>query len=329
MEENSVRARAVCRVGFVGTGGVAARHAGILATFDDAEIVAVTDLDHDRGAAFAHAHGGRAVPDVAALIEAGVDAVYVCVPPFAHGKAEMALADAEVALFVEKPLALDERTAQQISDRIAAAGVVSRVGHHWRCAESVRQARELLAGRTVRQVSGYWLDTVPPVPWWTDRARSGGPLVEQAVHVLDLARVLVGEVDEVYALSAGPPESGTTDVAISGVLRFAGGAVGTVSTTCALAGKLRAGLEVVADGLAVGVGEDRLHVGDGISTRTRRFDPGTARRAADREFLDAVRDGGSAPSALGLPDHAEAMHSHRLACALARSVTTRAPEVAR
>jgi myo-inositol 2-dehydrogenase/D-chiro-inositol 1-dehydrogenase len=329
MAGNSVRWRARCRIGFVGTGAVATRHAGILASFDDAEIVAVTDLDHDRAAAFAQARGGRAVPDVAALIDAGVDAAYVCVPPFAHGAAEPALAAAGIALFVEKPLALDVPTAQQISDRIAAAGVVSRVGHHWRCAEPVRRARDLLAGRTVRQVSGYWLDKVPPVPWWTDRARSGVALVEQAVHILDLARALVGEVDEVYALSAGPPEGGTTDVATSGVLRFAGGAVGTVSTTCALAGKLRAGLEIVADGLVVGVGEDWLHVGDGISTRRRRFDPGTARRAADREFLDAVRGDGSPPAPLGLPDHAEALRSHRLACALATSVGTRVPEAAR
>jgi predicted dehydrogenase len=60
-----------------------------------------------------------------------------------------------------------------------------------------------MAGRTVRLVHGTWLDKVPPVAWWTDPTRSGGQVVEQAVHVLDLARVLVGEVREVTA--AGGP----------------------------------------------------------------------------------------------------------------------------
>ena len=42
--------------------------------------------------------------------------------------------------------------------------------------------------RPVRLVTGAWLDKVPPVAWWPRRDRSGGPVVEQAAHVLDLAR---------------------------------------------------------------------------------------------------------------------------------------------
>ena len=145
--------------------------------------------------------------------------------------------------------------------------------------------------------------------------------------MLDLARVLVGEVAEVHAASAGPVDGGTTDVATAAVLRFAGGAVGTVATTCALAGKQRAGLEIVADGLVVGVGEDWLEVGDGTGSERTTDDPMTARTAADREFLDVLRGAAPAPGALALPDHAEALRSHRLACALARSLRTGAPEV--
>ena len=81
--------------------------------------------------------------------------------------------------------------------------MLTRVGHHWRCAEPVARARELLAHRTVRLVSGTWWDKVPPVSWWLHQARSGGPVVEQAIHLLDLARVLVGEVEVVQASASG------------------------------------------------------------------------------------------------------------------------------
>lgn len=317
MPSSSAAEDSACRIGFVGTGGVAARHAEVLAGFADVELVAATDVDPARAEAFVAAHGGRAVPDVGALVEQGLDAVYVCVPPFAHGEPERVLATAGLPLFVEKPLGVDVAAAERVAADLG--GVLTRVGHHWRCGEPLREARRLLAGRTVRLVSGSWWDKVPPVAWWSDRERSGGPLVEQAVHVLDAMRVLVGEVEEVCAASAGPAEGGSADAATAALLRFAGGAVGTVSTTCVLNAKHRAGLEVVADGIVVAFGEDWLEAG---GTR-REIDPWPAKVAADRAFVDAVRGG---PGDDDLPDHAEALRSHRLACALARSAATGRPE---
>jgi myo-inositol 2-dehydrogenase/D-chiro-inositol 1-dehydrogenase len=315
---------ATCRIGFVGTGGVAARHAGILAGFDDVVLVAATDVDPRRAAEFAHPHGMSVVPDVAALLARHVDAVYVGVPPFAHGALEAELATAGVALFIEKPLAIDEATAEEIGQRLAAAGVLTRVGHHWRCATPVHRARELLAGREIRLVSAAWWDKVPPVGWWTDRSRSGGPLVEQAVHLLDTARVLVGDVAQVHTLSAGPVPGGSVDAATAAVLRFASGAVGTLTSTCVLNGKHRAGLEIVADGLVIGVGEDWLEVhdgGKGVGERRVEWDPWPARVAADRVFVDAVRGRETDPDR-SPPDYPEALRSHRVACALARSATS-------
>jgi len=318
---------AICRIGFVGTGGVATRHATILGGFDDVELVAATDVDPIRADAFARTHGVRAVPDVAALCGLDLHAVYIGVPPSAHGATEAELAAAGLALFVEKPLGADQATAEWVAGRLRTTPVLTRVGHHWRCAEPVREAVRLLAGRRVRLATATWLDKIPPVPWWTDRARSGGPIIEQAAHVLDLLRVLVGEVTTVHAVSAGPVPDGSVDAATAAVLTFAGGAVGTVTTSCVLGRKHRAGVEIVADGLVLGVGEDWLEVG----SQRREFDPWTARVAADRAFVDALRgrasrrspDGESSP--LALPDHAEALHTHRLACALARSAATGAP----
>ncbi|MEK8105106.1 Gfo/Idh/MocA family oxidoreductase [Micromonospora sp. M12] len=67
----------------------------------------------------------------------------------------------------------------------------------------------------------------------------GGPVVEQAAHVLDLIRVLAGEVTEVTAYGNGtpPPVDGADiDSVTTAALRFANGAVGTLSAACVLAG---------------------------------------------------------------------------------------------
>jgi myo-inositol 2-dehydrogenase/D-chiro-inositol 1-dehydrogenase len=331
MRLNAPTNRPVCRIGFVGTGGVATRHAHVLSSFDDVALVAATDVDVSRAAAFAAEFGMTTADGVEGLLAHDLHAVYVCVPPFAHGpadtSAEAQLAAAGVAVFVEKPLAVDLDTAEAVGAHLSRAGVLTRVGHHWRCAEPIARARELLAGRTPRLVSAAWWDKVPPVAWWADRSRSGGPVVEQAVHVLDLLRVLIGEVDHVHARSAGPgPGGGDADSAVAALLSFANGAVGTLSTASVLGWKHRAGIEVVADGLVVGVGEDWLEVHEGADGPQRdTFDRMAACTAADRAFVDALAGRAVDPDR-SPPDHAEALRTHRLATAVARSAASGAPE---
>ncbi|MFF4879952.1 MULTISPECIES: Gfo/Idh/MocA family protein [unclassified Micromonospora] len=310
-----------CRVGLVGAGGVAQRHARVLGGFDDVELIGVTDVAPEAATALAAQHGGRAYADVAELLAAGPDAVYVCVPPFAHGPAEEAVIDAGVPMFVEKPVAVDLATAERIADLVAGRGLRTAVGHHWRYLSFLDQARELLADRPVRMVSGAWLDKVPPVAWWSRRDRSGGPVVEQAAHVLDLIRTLAGEVTEVTAYGNGtpPPVDGADiDSVTTATLRFASGAVGTLSAACVLSWKHRAGLEILADGLALSLTEDGLLIRDADGERHVPADPEAARVAVDRAFIDAVRGIGDD---VRVP-YAEALGTQRLALAVADSART-------
>jgi myo-inositol 2-dehydrogenase/D-chiro-inositol 1-dehydrogenase len=315
---------AECRVGLVGAGNVARRHARVLGSFPDVTLVGVTDVAPAAAQHLARDCGARAYPDVGALVAAGLDAVYVCVPPFAHGPAEEAVLAAGLPLFVEKPIAADLAVARRIAALVAERRALTAVGHHWRYLRAVEEARRLLAGRPIRLVTGAWLDKVPPVAWWARRDRSGGPVVEQAAHVLDLARLLAGDVAEVCAVGNGtPPGVAGADVdgATAACLRFASGAVGTLATTCALGWKHRAGLEVYADGLALAVGEDGLVVRDAGGERRVDGDPDAARVAVDRAFVDAV---------LGIGDdvrvpYAEALRTQALAVAITESALTGRP----
>jgi predicted dehydrogenase len=305
------------RVGIVGAGAVGARHARVLAGLPDAEVVAVADPERERAEALAAEHGARAHAGHEELLAAErLDAVYVCVPPFAHGAAERAVLAAGLALFVEKPLAADLATAEAIAADVERAGVVTGTGYHWRCLDTVDEARALLEGRPPRLVTATWVDKRPPPPWWARRALSGGQVVEQTTHVLDVVRALAGEVAEVAALAdrRPRPEDAEADVddATVATLRFASGALGTVVTTSLAATKHRAGVEVVADGLVAELTETELTVtdGDGRRTRSATVDP---REAVDAEFVAAVRAG--APDRVRVP-YAEALRTHRLACAI-------------
>jgi predicted dehydrogenase len=308
----------------VGAGGVARRHARVLSGLPDVQLVGVTDVVDAAAESLGAAYGAPVFAGVGELLEAGLDAAYVCVPPFAHGPAERAIVAAGVPLFVEKPIALDRDIADEIAALIAQRNLITAVGHHWRYMAVVEHARALLRDRPIRLVTGAWLDKVPPVAWWPQAARSGGPVVEQAAHVLDLARHFAGEVAEVFAMGSGtPPDVPGADVdgATAATLRFASGAVGTLAATCVLGWKERAGLEVYADGLALSLTEIGLAVRDAEDAYTVDSDPDTARVAVDRAFIDAVRGAGDD---LRVP-YAEALGTHALALAVAESAATGRP----
>ena len=311
------------RIAVVGAGGVAARHVRVLSGFDDARVVAVADPVAAAAERLAAACGATAYDDVDRALDAErVDAVYVCVPPFAHGAPERAALARRLPLFVEKPLAADLAVAEELGTEVARAGVVSGTGYHWRCLDTVERAGELLAGSPARLALGQWLDKVPPPAWWPNRELSGGPVVEQLTHVLDLARALVGEVEQVHSTgsrSAGSP--GDVDDATAASVRFETGAVGTFTASSLLPAKHTAALKTVsADGLVLDVSEGALVVerGDGAEVLRPRVD---AHVAVDREFLDAVT---GRREATRVP-YAEALASHRVGCALAASAATGAP----
>lgn len=307
------------RVGLVGAGGVGARHARVLSGFADVEVAGIWDADPGSAAALADDVGAPVAADLTALLGRGVDAVWICVPPFAHGELELAVVRAGLPLFVEKPLAADLPAAERVAAAVAAAGLPTATGYHWRHLDTVDRARAALAGATVRLVDARWWGTTPPPAWWSRADRSGGQVVEQATHVLDLLRVLAGEVDEVVG-GAAPSTREGRDVpdATAAVLRMASGAVGTVSTSCVLPAPTAAGLEVVADGTSVHLTETSLRV------RTREGDEDAVpvvdpRTAVDRAFVDVVS---GRPAPAGLVDVAEALATHRLACAVAEATRT-------
>jgi len=316
-----------CKVGFVGAGGVAMRHARHLAQLKDVRVVAVTDPNAAAAQSFAETTDAAVATDLDELIKTSPDAVYVCVPPHAHGAIEEQLLDAGIAMFVEKPLAMDLPTADRIAATARKAGVVTAVGHHWRYSPAVDLVRDLLAGRPVRLVTGSWIDRVPPVPWWSKRALSGGQIVEQAVHVLDLIRLLCGDVVEVdaYANSAPPATPGAdVDGATVAILKLQSGAVGSVAAACCVDWKHLAGLELHADGLSVTIREDDISAKTPQGIVRRSLQPEDAKQAADRAFIDAVVGNGSARSGI-LVDYDEALRTHELACAIATSAAHHRP----
>ena len=270
------------RIGFVGAGGIANHHLNQLKDIEGVELAAFTDVDPARAASAAERFGGKTYGSAVEMFdEANLDGIYVCVPPFAHGEVELAAVERGLPLFLEKPVAVSNDVANRVAAAIAKAKVVSAVGYHWRYQDATDRAQELLKCRTIGMALGYWMGGMPGVSWWRVLDQSGGQMVEQTTHIFDLARYLVGEVTEVYAAYStqalsGVPNFSVTDVGTA-TLKFANGAVGTISNTCLLNMGYTVGLNIVTPDMILEL-DGGLKILEGARTPQNRNQTNPTRR---------------------------------------------------
>jgi predicted dehydrogenase len=307
------------RIGFIGAGGIATRHLDDLLGFDDVQVVALADPAVMRASDLAARAGATSYSSWEQMLDQEtLDALYLCVPPFAHGAPERAALERNLPFFVEKPLAVDLETAQNIAQEVEQRGLVTAVGYHWRYMDITERAQELLRDNPARLALGYWLDQTPPPLWWRHEEQSGGQMVEQTTHIFDLARLLVGDVTQVYGASAQTerpdfPDSDVCDVSVA-TLTFESGAVGTMASTCLLRWPHRIGLHLFCEGMVIELSEWEImvDVGQGRPVQGRQVDPFILE---DRDFIDAVQ---GKPNRIRSP-YSEALKTHQLTVAARHS----------
>jgi predicted dehydrogenase len=322
------------RVGFVGTGNITRRHFGALDKLRErAEVVAVCDVVEERAQQAAAPFGAKAyLSSYEMLSREKLDALYVCLPPDAHVDQELAAAEKGIHLYVEKPLPLDIKKAEAIARAIAAAGTVSAVGYQWRHFSHTRALKERLAGdraassrEPVGMALGYFLNILPGSPWWRVGARSGGQVVEQAIHIFDTSRYLLGEAERVwadYSRGANRDEPGFDQDDVYTVnVRFQSGVVANYQVCCILHRRYQVGLELLCKNRVYRLRERELEVddADGVTTIGLENDAGFDENVA---FLKAIATGDR--SAI-LSDYADALKTQRLVMAANQSAETNQP----
>ncbi len=242
------------RVGLLGCGGIGARHARAVAALPGVmTLVACCGRDRGRTEAFAAEHGGTAYTDFDKMIgEARLDLLIVALPPHAHsGEVEQA-AQAGVHLLVEKPIALDLVRAQGMVDAAENAGVVAACGFMYRFG-AAQERWDALAGEAgpVGHFSGSFHCNALHAPWWRERGAGGGQMVEQLIHIADLARHVTGMPQTVYARAANlfhrdVPRYDAEDVSAM-ILGYDSGAIGVLhASNAAIPGRWMKGWQIVA-----------------------------------------------------------------------------------
>jgi len=181
-----------------------------------------------------------------------VDLVDVCTPGDSHMDIAIAAARAGKTVFCEKPLANSVRDAERMLAAVEKVGVVHMICHNYRRAPAVMLAKQLIERGDLGEIRHYrgtylqdWItDPDFPLVWRLDKNKAGsGALGDIAAHSIDLARFLVGEIEEVAGdlktfvktrpLPDNPKKKGrvTVDDASTTLVRFRNGAIGTIEAT--------------------------------------------------------------------------------------------------
>jgi predicted dehydrogenase len=324
------------RTAILGCGKFANRHAAILAGLDDIALVGFCDSSLPAAEAFNQQYaGGRAqvFANSAEMFPAlNLDLVYICLPPFAHGQ-EVALACRYgVHFLIEKPIALDLALAEAMAADVRASRVKSQVGFMYRHGAAALQLKHHLArqpgGPSGFMVAHYACNALHRA-WWRDRSLSGGQLVEQVIHLLDMTRFFLGEPVQVFSVQQNLFHQGMADYTVEDAsattIRFASGGLAVIAANNgAIPGRWDYDWRLVAPGLTA----DFTDANHAVFTYTAEPEPRAETIAADHDLflaetldlLAAIRD--DRPTAVPIE---EGVRSLRLALAARQSSETNAP----
>lgn len=171
-----------------------------------APLVACADIDRRRADALAASHSGAtATDDWRTVVERpDVDIVIVSTVNASLAPVSLAAVTAGKHVLVEKPAALKASELDPLVDAANATGVSVRVGFNHRYHPALRKARELFCDGAlgplmfVRGRYGHGGRIGYEREWRADPALAGGgELIDQGIHVIDLARWFLGEFTRV------------------------------------------------------------------------------------------------------------------------------------
>jgi myo-inositol 2-dehydrogenase / D-chiro-inositol 1-dehydrogenase len=229
------KSKAEIGVAFLGVGRMGETHLRNLAGINGVRVRVVADpiLEAaEQGRELAGADRATANIDEA-ISDPAVDAVIIVTPTDTHARLIESAVLAGKAVFSEKPIALDLAETKRVVDLIDQKGAAVQLGFMRRFDPGYAEAKKRIDQGELGRIETFRAlsrDTYPPPLKFL--LQSGGSFLDMAVHDLDLARFLVGEVEEVSAwgtvlIDDRFAQAQDTDTAVV-MLKFKNGALGVV-----------------------------------------------------------------------------------------------------
>lgn len=232
------------RFAIVGAGVIGTLHARLFEQLEGSELAAVIDSEPKRARELAGTHRVEGTDDLDGILRRpDIDAISVCVPSGLHAEIAVAALEAGKHTIIEKPIDVTLEAADRIIAAERASGRRVTVISQRRFQPAFAFLHEdIRAGRLGILTSG-----IAESPFWrtqeyydsggwrgTWKLDGGGALMNQGIHALDLLVWMLGEPVEATAFTATlAHERIEVEDTLGATVRFANGAIGTVTATTA------------------------------------------------------------------------------------------------
>lgn len=282
------------KIGFIGCGGNARWHMGTLKGMEDVDLVALCDVKAELAKSATEQFGGKPYTDHKEMLkQEKLDGVYISIPVFAHGQPEKDAIEIGLPFFVEKPVAINMEIAEKTLDAVEKNKIITCVGYQLRYSGSVNMAKDILKDKTTNMVMGkYWCNSGMggPAFWLRQMSKSGGQLVEQATHTVDMMRYLGGEFKEVFAFQENRVLKDIDCPDVNAVnIKFESGAIGSLTTAWAYVGDWNNAnvIDILFDNSLLSWSAGGVEVKPAMENMPAKG----ADQIIDRVFVDAVKSG--------------------------------------
>ena len=196
-------------------------HAARISENKDAEFVGCFDIDPAKSAALAKEHRIRCFDDIESFLNE-VQAVSVAVPTIAHLEVASRFLEAGVAVLLEKPIAADLESAQQLVDLSERRNVVLQIGHSERFNPAFLAVKDGIS-------DPKFIETHRLAPF-KGRGVDVPVIFDLMTHDLDLIMALTGSVPEKIDAAGVAVITDTVDIA-NARLTFPSGCVANVTAS--------------------------------------------------------------------------------------------------
>lgn len=188
------------RIGMVGAGNIAKTHLDAYKKVENAEIVAICDINPETLAETAKIYGIEKTyaTEAEMLANEELDACDVVVWNCSHAECTIMALNAGKHVLCEKPMATNAKEAQEMIDAAEKNNKLLMIGFVLRFGDEARIAKDFIdhdyLGDIYYSKATYLRRHGAPGGWFTDKKRSaGGPVIDLGVHVIDLTRYLMGK----------------------------------------------------------------------------------------------------------------------------------------
>jgi len=255
-------------VGLLGYGAIARQHLYAYRTIPlyfpelktDIKVVAVYGRTEERVRNFSKEYGiDRYYTDYTKLIkDKDVQVIDISLPNRLHYETALIAAEEGKDIICEKPLSIDHKTAFEMYKVAEKAGVKHAIVYNYRWLPAILLAKKLIEEGFIGKIyhfrgmylEDFAIDPSQPLAWRYIKSEAGsGSLGDDATHVIDLARFLVGEMKRVCGkgkvhikyrpLLTDRTKRGEveTDDEFMALIEFENGAVGSIEASRVCAGR--------------------------------------------------------------------------------------------